>query len=84
MKHKKKFEDTTGAIRNRVNRRTNNAMAKRQKKNDKRTNNDIQNITQKTKDRATGAPLKVTGALKGLAVPAPHVTVLLLNDTNII
>jgi hypothetical protein len=45
MKHKKKFEDTTGAIRNRVNRRTNNAMAKRQKKNDKRTNNDIQNIT---------------------------------------
>ena len=32
-----------------------NTMAK---KKDKRTNNDIQNITQKTKDRTTRAPLK--------------------------
>ena len=31
--------------------RTDNTMAKR--KNDKRTNNDTQNIAQKTKDRAT-------------------------------
>jgi hypothetical protein len=28
------------------------------KKKDKRTNNDLQNITQKTKDRATRTPLK--------------------------
>ena len=27
-------------------------------KRDKRTNNDLQNITQKTKDRAAGTPLK--------------------------
>ena len=55
----------------------------------KRTNNDIQNIIQKTEDRETRTPLK-TGVnscvSKGLAVPAPHVApvVLLLNDTNII
>jgi len=29
-----------------------------QKKKDKRTNHDLQNITQKTKDRATRTPLK--------------------------
>jgi hypothetical protein len=28
------------------------------RKNDKRTNNDLKNITQKTKDRATRAPLQ--------------------------
>jgi hypothetical protein len=46
--------------------RTDNTMAKRQKdrqhsgqkKNGKRTNNDIQNITHKTKDRVTRTPLK--------------------------
>ena len=38
-------------------------------KTDKRTNNDMQNITQKTKDRATRIPLK-TGdpAPRGIAV----------------
>ena len=30
-----------------------------QKKKDKRTNNDIQNITHKTKDRVTQTPLKI-------------------------
>jgi hypothetical protein len=55
----------------------------------KGTNNDLQNIAQKTKDRATQTPQKSgvnSCALKGLAVPAPHVTpvVFLLNDTNII
>ena len=35
-------------------RRTHNTMAKR-------TNNDIQNITQKTKDRTTRTPLKTGG-----------------------
>ena len=49
-----------------VNRRkTDNAMAKR-------TNNDLQNTAQKTKDRATRTPLGVfSGSLEGLAVPAP-------------
>ena len=32
-----------------------------QKKTDKRTNNDLQNITHKTKDRVTRAPLKTGG-----------------------
>jgi hypothetical protein len=44
-------------------------------KEDKRTNND--NITQKAKDRAMRTSLKTgvnSGATKGLAVPAPHVT----------
>ena len=38
------------------------------KKNDKRKNNDIQNMTPKTKDRVTRTPLKLcknSGALEG-------------------
>ena len=55
----------------------------------KRDNNNLQNNTHKTKDRATRPPLKTgvnAGAPEGLAVPAPHVTpiVLLLNYTSII
>jgi regulator of sirC expression with transglutaminase-like and TPR domain len=50
-------------------------MAKR-----KRTNNDLQNITQKTKNRATLKPLKPDIEPRGLAVPAPHVTPVALND----
>jgi len=58
-------------------------------KKEKRTNNDLQNITQKTQNQATLIPLKPgvnSCAPEGLAVPAPHATpvVLLLNDTNII
>ena len=41
-----------------VNRRTDNTVAPR-----KRTNNDIQNITQKTKDRAARVPLKTGDVL---------------------
>jgi len=44
----------------------------------KRTNNDIQNMTQKTKDQATGTPLKTESEL----VLTP--VMLLLNDTNTI
>ena len=39
-----------------------------------RTNNDLQNSTQKSKGRATQTSLKPevkSGALKGLAIPAP-------------
>jgi hypothetical protein len=45
-----------------------------QKKKDKRTNNDLQNNTRKTKDRAALASLKTrlnSGSLVGEAVPAP-------------
>jgi hypothetical protein len=44
-------------------------------------NNDIQNITQKTKDGATRAPLKTGGELRysgRVAVPAPHVAPVVL------
>jgi hypothetical protein len=42
------------------------------------TNNDLQNTTEKTKDRATRTPLKITGASEELPVPAPHVTPVVL------
>jgi len=34
------------------------------KKNDKRTNNDLQNTTQKTKDRGTRTPMKPEGGCR--------------------
>jgi hypothetical protein len=49
------LENAKGVIR-----RTDNAMAKR-----KRTNNDLQIITQKNKDRATRTPLKTRGPPEG-------------------
>ena len=54
-----------------------------QKKNDKRTNNDLQNITQKTKNRITPA-VNSCAPPGGLAVPALHVApvVLLFNYFN--
>jgi hypothetical protein len=60
-----------------------------QRKKDKRTNNHIQDSTQKTKDQATRTPLKPgmnSSAPEMLGVLAPLVTpvVLLLKDTNII
>jgi hypothetical protein len=43
-----------------------------QEKTDKRANYDLQNITQKTKDRATGAPLKTGDDFRcSVRVPAP-------------
>jgi hypothetical protein len=50
--------ETKGVIRNRNSK--NGRQYNGQKKKDKRTNNDSQNITQKTKDRTTRAPLKQT------------------------
>ena len=47
---KEEFEDTKGVIRIRKSKK--NKQHNGQKKKDKRTNNDLQNITQKTKDRA--------------------------------
>ena len=42
-----------------IRKRTDNTMAKR-----KRTNNDLQNTTQKAKDRARRTPLKTGGKLR--------------------
>jgi hypothetical protein len=52
-----------------------------QMKKDKRTNNDLNNTTQKTKDRATRTPQKPgvnLAAPEGKAVPAPLVTLVVL------
>ena len=46
-----KFEDTNGLIISLTLKMTDNTMVKT--KTDKRINNDLQNITQKTEDRAT-------------------------------
>jgi len=52
-----KFNNTNGVIRRRKVKKTDNTMTKRKK--DKRRNNDVQNTTQKTKDRATRSLLKI-------------------------
>jgi hypothetical protein len=57
------FEETKGVIRIRKSRkdRQHSGLSKE----DKRTNNDLQNTTQKTKDRVTRTPLKLGGAPEG-------------------
>ena len=56
------FEDTKGVIRSRKSKdKQNNGQAKE----DKRTNNVLLNVTQKTKDRATRTSLKTTGMNSG-------------------
>jgi len=56
--YKKSFEDTKRVIKRCEEKdRQHNC----QKKMDKRTNNDLQNTTQKTKDRAIQTPLKAGG-----------------------
>jgi len=50
-----RFEDTKGVIRSRKSKK--NRRYKDQKKMDNSTNNDLQNITQKTKDQVTQTPL---------------------------
>jgi hypothetical protein len=53
------------------------------KKNDKKTNNDLQNITIKIKDQIRQIPLKLgvnSGASEEWAVPAPLVAHTLLNN----
>ena len=52
------FEDTKGVIRI---CKSKDKQDDGQKKKDKRTNNDLQNITHKTKDRVTRTPLKIGG-----------------------
>ena len=62
-----------------VNLRTDNVMAR--KKKGERINNNLQNITQKTKDRAKQTPPKTCGDLRfsrRQAVPAPRVAPVVL------
>ena len=68
------IEDTKSAIRIRKSKK--NRVAKR-----KRTNNNLQNIHIKTKDRETRTTLKVgvnSGAPEGSVVPAPPVALIVL------
>ena len=60
--YKRNVEDTKGVIRRRKSKE--DRQYNGQRKRDKRTNNDLQNITQKTKDRATGIVLKTRGELR--------------------
>ena len=53
------FEDTKGVIISRKSKK--DRQYNGQRKKDKRTNNDLQNVTQETKDRATRTPLKTGG-----------------------
>jgi tRNA A-37 threonylcarbamoyl transferase component Bud32 len=53
-KGQEEFEDTKLVIRFRKSKK--NRQHNDQTKNEKRTNNDLQNITQKTKDLATRTP----------------------------
>jgi hypothetical protein len=57
------FEDTKGVFRI---RKLKDRQHNGQKKKDKRTNYDLQNITQKTKDGATGTPVKTGSELRCL------------------
>ena len=71
-----KFEDIKRVVRSlklKIHRQHN-----AQKKRDKKTNNYLQTITQKTKDRATRTPLKTESAPEGLEVVAPHVAPIVL------
>ena len=54
-----KFEDTKGVIR--IHKSKKGRQHNDQKKKAKGTNNNLQNITHKTKDRVTRTPLKPRG-----------------------
>ena len=55
---KEKFEDT------RIRKSKKNRQHNGQQKKDNRTNNDLQNITYKTKNRVTRTPLNIDGELR--------------------
>ena len=57
----KKLDETKGVTRCRKSKTKNNTMVKRKK--DKMTKNDLQNSTEKTKDRVTRTPQKIGGEL---------------------
>jgi hypothetical protein len=56
---RRQFDDTKGAIR--IHKSKKERQHNGQKKKDKRTNIDLQNITHKTKDRVIRTPAKYRG-----------------------
>ena len=60
--HIKKFEDTKGLIRSRISKKE--RQHNDQKTKDKKTNNDLHNITKETKDRVTVTTLKTKNFFK--------------------
>ena len=67
-----KYEDTKGVIRRKSKK---DRQWNDQTKKNKETNNDLQNITQKTKDRETRTHLTIEGKLRRtgrVAIPVPH------------
>jgi hypothetical protein len=71
---KEEFKDTKAVISIRKSKK--NRQCNGQKKNYKRTNNDLQNIIYKSKDRVTRTPVNTevySGIPEGWAVPAPLV-----------
>jgi hypothetical protein len=76
---KEEFEDTKRIIR--INKSKNSQHNGQKKLEDKRTNNDLQNVTHKTKDWVTRTPQKPgvnLGAPEGYAVSAPLVAPVML------
>jgi hypothetical protein len=68
-----KFDDSKEVIGSRKSQ--NDKQYNGQNEKDKRTNNDLLNITQETKDRATRTPLKRGGEHRcsgGVSIPVPH------------
>ena len=61
FKIQEEFEDAKGVIRI---CKSKDRQHNGQEKKDKRTNNDLQNITYKTKNRVTRTPLKIDGELR--------------------
>ena len=60
--YQEEFEDTKGVIR--ICKSKKDRQYNGRKNKCKRTNDDLQNITHKTKDWVTGTPLKTGGELK--------------------
>jgi hypothetical protein len=79
-KWQEEFEDTKGVIR--IHKSKKDRQYNSQKKKDKRTNNDLQSTTQKTKDWVTRTPRKPevnSGAPEGLAIPVSILTPVVLH-----
>ena len=75
----RKFDDIKGVIR--IRKSKDRQCNGQKEKKDKRINNNLQNITQKTKDRAKQTPPKTCGDLRFSrreAVPAPRVAPVVL------
>ena len=71
-RQKKDVEDTKGVIR--ISKLKKDRQHNGQKKKDKRTNNNLQNITHKTKYRVTRTPLKTSGTRRVTLVTNPVIS----------